>query len=355
MTVLLVERGAPTLRIARAESIAFLQLRDCPTESGRFRPAGGHVGQLRSGIRELALGAHAAMPADTMTERTPKFDHDDLLFDDEMSSSATADLPGAFSSPLPRGSEIGRAMSDVPPGAEVRYRIPGVPVASDGDEVHFVPANRSYRIGVPLSDDESERFDVVCRLDTDPAAGGTIDLPPVFSPERTTISPQEILRLAIVFDHFDDELVRLAHRWGTNAPVVRITSMVRDLRSFMRILLDDVELEPVYTRSAETTLLVHDTYVRMISVAGILREAIDERWANLADLESAYAYAEATLDAFTPFVGLADRAMRRICLEGETLEAALRWLAHQLDEEAAERLHAAEAFVTRAKTSSRDN
>lgn len=282
--------------------------------------------------------------AGTMTERTPKFDHDDLLSDDE--TSATADLPGAFSSPLPRGSEIGRAMSDVPPGAEVRYRIPGVPLSSDGDEVHFVPANRNcdetrYRIGAPLSDDESERY-------------GTVDLPPVFSPERTTNSPQESLRLALVFDHFDDELMRLAHRWTTNAPVSRISSMVRDLRSFMRILLDDVELEPVYTRSAETTLLVHDTYVRLISVAGILREAIDERWANIADLESAYAYAEATLDAFTPFVGLADRAMRRICLEGETLEAALRWLAHQLDEEAAERLRAAEAFVARA-TARRDN
>ncbi|MEO9158019.1 MAG: hypothetical protein ABI591_20550 [Kofleriaceae bacterium] len=268
-------------------------------------------------------------------------------------SSATADLPGGFSSPLPRGFDLGRTMSDVPPGAEVRYRIPGVPRTSDGDEVHFVPANRTgtpnyrdYRIGAPLSDDEADRFELVCKLDTEP--GGTIDLPPVFSPERTTISPQESVRLALVFDHFDDELMRLAHRWTTNAPVSRITSMVRDLRSFMRILLDDVELEPVYTRSAETTLLVHDAYVRLISVAGILREGIDERWANLADLEAAYAYAEATLDAFTPFVGIADRAMRRICLEDETLEAALRWLAHQLDEEAAERLRAVEAFVARA-------
>ena len=43
--------------------------------------------------------------------------------------------------------------------------------------------------------------------------------------------------------------------------------------------------------------------------------------------------------------------MRRICLEGETLEAALRWLAHELDEEAAERLRTAEAFVTRTKAS----
>jgi hypothetical protein len=289
--------------------------------------------------------------ASTMTERTPKFEHDDFLSDDD-DASATADLPGGFSSPLPRGSEIGRAMADVPPGAEVRYRVPGVPLSSDNDEVHFVPANRSYRIGAPLSDEESERYEVVCKLDTDPAAGGTIDLPPVFSPERTLISPQESLRLALVFDHFDDELMRLAHRWMTHAPVSRISSMIRDLRSFMRILLDDVELEPIHRRSAETTLLVHDTYVRLISVAGILREAIDERWANIADLESAYAYAEATLDAFTPFVGLADRAMRRICLEGETLEAALRWLAHQLDEEAAERLRAAEAFVARATAKS---
>jgi len=127
--------------------------------------------------------------------------------------------------------------------------------------------------------------------------------------------------------------------------------MVEDLRAFMAIVLEDVELAPVYTPSAETTMLVHDTYVRLISVAGILREALDERWANPSDLGTAYAYAEATLDAFTPFVGLADRAMRRICLEGETLEAALRWLAHELDLEAAERLREAEAFVARTRES----
>jgi len=252
-----------------------------------------------------------------MTERTPKFDPIDL--DDD--ATATAELPGAFSTPLPRG----RALADVPPGAEIRYHIPGVPESSDNDEVHYdVPANRSY------------------------GAGNTADLPPLFSPERTIT---ENVELGIAFDHFDRELVNLAARWMTNAPVSRITAMVDDLRAFMQIVLEDVELAPVYTPSAETTMLVHDTYVRLISVAGILREALDERWANATDLGTAYAYAEATLDAFTPFVGLADRAMRRICLEGETLEAALRWLAHELDLEAAERLRHAEEFAARTRQS----
>jgi hypothetical protein len=41
--------------------------------------------------------------------------------------------------------------------------------------------------------------------------------------------------------------------------------------------------------------------------------------------------------------------MRRICLEGESLEAALRWLARELDVEAAERLRSAEAFTERVR------
>jgi hypothetical protein len=252
-----------------------------------------------------------------MTERTPKFDPEDLAD----ATTATAELPGAFSTPLPRG----RALADVPPGAEVRYHIPGVPESSDNEELHYdVPANRSY------------------------ASGNTADLPPLFSPERTIT---ENVHLGLAFERFDRELACLAPRWMTNAPVSRITAMVEDLRAFMRIVVEDVDLAPVYTPSAEATMLVHDTYVRLISVAGILREAMEDRWANATDLGTAYAHAEATLDAFTPFVGLADRAMRRICLEGETLEAALRWLAQELDLEAAERLREAEAFVARTRES----
>ncbi|MEO8549868.1 MAG: hypothetical protein ABI678_07835 [Kofleriaceae bacterium] len=150
--------------------------------------------------------------------------------------------------------------------------------------------------------------------------------------------------LAIAFDQLELELARLSFRWHSHAPVTRIDRLTRDFAGFMGVVLEDVELEPVYTRSAETAMLVHDTYVRLITVAGALREGIDERWAPSVDLETAYAYAEALLDAFTPFVGIADRAMRRICLERETLEGALRWLGDQLDEEAAERCRAAEAF-----------
>jgi hypothetical protein len=175
----------------------------------------------------------------------------------------------------------------------------------------------------------------------------------MFSPNHTVMASAENLRLALAFDHLELELARLGARWESHAPRGRIDAIAIDFAAFMRILLEDVELEPIYSRSAETSLLVHDTYVRLITVAGVLREAMEGKWANPSDLASAYAHAEATLDAFTPFVGLADRAMRRICLEAETLEGAMRWLSRQLDEEAAERLRAAEAFVPRGPASSR--
>ena len=183
----------------------------------------------------------------------------------------------------------------------------------------------------------------------------TAELPEWFSAQRTVIAPPENLRLALAFEHLDQELARLASRWLPVAPIQRVAAIVVDFQGFMRILIDDVELEPIWTRSGDSNLLVHDTYVRLICVAGVLREALEERWANQADVSSAYAHAEAVLDAFSPFVGVSDRAMRRICLEGETLDGALRWLAHELDEEAAERARQAEAYLPRLAPSSDDD
>jgi hypothetical protein len=193
---------------------------------------------------------------------------------------------------------------------------------------------------------DPDQYDLVA--DGDAVSRETAELPEWFSPQRTTISPPENLRLALAFEHLEQELARLAPRWLAIAPIDRIAAIVFDFEGFMRILLDDVEFEPIWTRSGETNLLVHDTYVRLICVAGVLREAIDEHWASEADLVSAYAHAGAVLDAFAPFVGISDRAMRRICLEGETLDVALRWLARELDEEAAERARQAEAYIPHA-------
>ena len=269
-----------------------------------------------------------------MTERTPLFEPEEieLLFseaEDPPARSATAALPGAFAAHLPRGVEIANveadavAMLDGTADEHIEALddhdrvLPGTVAAPRGAEVRGSPLRR--------------------------------ELPSAFSPNKTVMASPENLRLALAFDHLDLEVARLASRWESFAPRARIDSITQDFAAFMRVLLEDVELEPIYTRSAETSMLVHDTYVRLITVGGVLREAMEARWANAADLGSAYAHTEALLDAFVPFVGLADRAMRRICLEAETLEGALRWLNRQLDEEAAERLRAAEAYVPRPR------
>ena len=271
-----------------------------------------------------------------MTERTPLFEPEEieLLFseaEDPPARSATASLPGAFAAQLPRGVEI----ASVEPDAFAM--LDGT--ANEHSEAlddHDVAATRAER-SVPR------------------VAPRGADLPSAFSPNETVMASPENLRLALAFDHLELELGRLRNRWEASAPRSRIDAIANDFAAFMRILLEDVELEPIYTRSAETSMLVHDTYVRLITVGGVLREAMEGRWASAADLTSVYAHTEALLDAFTPFVGLADRAMRRICLEAETLEGALRWLNRQLDEEAAERLRAAEAYVPRTRPRYRNN
>lgn len=275
-----------------------------------------------------------------MTERTPRFDPDeiDLLFSEAEERPArpvTAALPGAFSADLPRGVEL----------ANIDHAA--LPFAGAHGDADVTVVDEAPAAATP---------DPKARLHS-PEPASTRDVPTAFSPHHTVMASAENLKLAVAFDHLELELARLNRRWEPAAPRGRIEAIAGEFASFMRILLEDVELEPIYSRSAETSLLVHDTYVRLITVAGVLREAMEGRWANAADLESAYAHAEATLDAFTPFVGLADRAMRRICLEAETLEGALRWLSRQLDEEAAERLRAAEAYVPRRGSgwSYRDN
>ena len=316
-----------------------------------------------------------------MTERTPLFDTEEieLLFseaEERPATSATAELPGAFAADLPRGVEVanvdaevaiamlGRDGDDDLPVLEVELEsIDDHPSSSSGIE-STAPSGESG--GSTTASGSSRPDEKPPDVRTPPAPRGATpktrgtsppphprDYPTLFSPNHTVMASAENIRLALAFDHLELELARLRDRWESYAPRSRIEAIASDYAAFMRILLEDVELEPIYSRSAETSMLVHDTYVRLITVAGVLREAMEGKWANAADLVSAYAHAEATLDAFTPFVGLADRAMRRICLEAETLEGALRWLSRQLDEEAAERLRAAEAFVPRRYAGSR--
>jgi hypothetical protein len=330
-----------------------------PASFGHACPPSGRLGHLRTCRRELTRGTRDADGA-RMTERTPLFDTEEieLLFseaEDRPATSATAELRGAFAADLPRGVEVATIDAEV---AMLRAGDDDLPVLEVELDCLDDSVPRPAESAAPSATAPGAQTTAVPRgTSTMPSRGATPprsrDYPTRFSPNHTMMASAENMRLALAFDHLELELARLGTRWDSHAPRSRIEAITRDFAAFMRILLEDVELEPIYSRSAETSMLVHDTYVRLITVAGVLREAMEGKWANAADIASAYAHAEATLDAFTPFVGLADRAMRRICLEAETLEGALRWLSRQLDEEAAERLRAAEAFVPRRRVGSR--
>lgn len=242
-------------------------------------------------------------------------------------------------------------VADLHEGMECRIVEPGEPPGGP-DEFR-----RAWLAAASPEDDDSSSttdFDSTDITDDDPRV--TVDLPPP-KPQRARRAKgrrkrergPESLHVAARFEQLDGALLRLKGAWSPNAPLARIHMLVDDFREFMRTLLDELVLVPVWTRSAEASPLVHDTYVRLITVGGILREALDEHWAEPLDLQIAYGYAEALLDEMVPFVGLADRAMRRICLDGSTLEEALQWLTRELDDEAADRLREAQSFVQRIR------
>ena len=74
-------------------------------------------------------------------------------------------------------------------------------------------------------------------------------------------------------------------------------------------------------------MIVHDAYMRVLALGDLLSEARDGKWAEASEIDYAYDCALDLLDALGPCASLADRALRRVTLEGLDLDDALRWIA----------------------------
>ncbi len=122
-------------------------------------------------------------------------------------------------------------------------------------------------------------------------------------------------------------LARVEPAWTSLAPLGAIHSRLRDLDTWLASLFDEV---PAGRLEADHSMLFHDVYLRVIALAQMLLRAVAQRWAAATDLADASAAVDVLLDAFAPFICLADAALRRVVLQGEPIEVALASIEHEL-------------------------
>jgi hypothetical protein len=132
------------------------------------------------------------------------------------------------------------------------------------------------------------------------------------------------------FECLQYELGRLGRRWRSTAPRHTVRSVVRAAEDFVTVMFEDVQLAPFDELDDDSSTLVHDAYMRVLALAGLLDEARDRGWADTSDLACTYDCAIDLLDSLAPCVSYADRALRRVTLEGLEIEAACHWIDRQL-------------------------
>ncbi len=137
------------------------------------------------------------------------------------------------------------------------------------------------------------------------------------------------------FECLQYELGRLGRRWRPGAPTYTIRSVVRAAEDFVAAMFEQVKLAPFDELTDDARMVVHDAYMRVLALADLLTEARDAKWGDSSDIGCTYDSAIDLLDALGPCASFADRALRRVTLEGIELDDACRWIDDQLRVDAA--------------------
>jgi hypothetical protein len=140
--------------------------------------------------------------------------------------------------------------------------------------------------------------------------------------------PDNMTSLRARADELELALARLEPVWLPIAPLGAIHSRRRDLATWLASLFDEVPFADALEPDHE--MLVHDVYLRVVALAQMLRRAHAQHWAPPDDLAIAASAVESVLDAFAPFIGASDAALRRVVLDNEPLEVALASIEHEL-------------------------
>jgi hypothetical protein len=129
------------------------------------------------------------------------------------------------------------------------------------------------------------------------------------------------------------EVAWLGRRWRSNAPIYTIRSIERAADEFVVAMIENGRLAPFEELSEAERDLAHDAYVRVLVLADLFDEARDAHWADVSDIACSHDCVIDLLDALEPCVSLADRALRRVTLEGIEVIDACRWIDEQIEQE----------------------
>jgi hypothetical protein len=129
------------------------------------------------------------------------------------------------------------------------------------------------------------------------------------------------------------EVAWLGRRWRSNAPIYTIRSIERAADDHVVAMIENGRLARFEELTEGERDLAHDAYVRVLVFADLLDEARDTRWADVSDIACAHDCVIDLLDALEPCVSLADRALRRVTLEGIEVVEACRWIDEQIEQE----------------------
>lgn len=144
------------------------------------------------------------------------------------------------------------------------------------------------------------------------------------------------------------QLHLLERRWKVTAPIGTIRSIVHAIDRAQTALIDRRAFAPYDELDLGARGLVHDAFMRVLVLAGFLDEALEHEWAEPAAIEHAYEATIELCDVLSPGVSNADRALRRVALEGIEIETARKWMADAPHAPATE-----EPFASRAAESQR--
>ncbi len=129
------------------------------------------------------------------------------------------------------------------------------------------------------------------------------------------------------------EVAWLGRRWRSSAPIYTIRSIERAADDTVVAMIERGRLASFEELADHQRDLAHDAYVRVLVLADLLDEARDARWADASDIACAHDCVIDLLDALEPCVSLADRALRRVTLDGIEVIDACRWIDEQIEQE----------------------
>ena len=131
--------------------------------------------------------------------------------------------------------------------------------------------------------------------------------------------------ISTAFDELVLALVKLERAWTCEREVAGLRFAAHDVRhhvcTAMAFLGDE---PPDFDRLApEPRVLAHEAFLAVLAVGQLLLRAIEDDHADTTAIARAQVAVDELLDRFTPYVSRADVALRRVLLDGVSIEESL--------------------------------